>query len=478
MVCLAKKPNILFLITDQQQKRTIEEDSPCLTPNIDDLRKDGIFFDKAVTTNAICSPSRASLMTGLLPHNHGMVDCTHNVDDYRARFREEKNTISRQLKEEGYKLGYFGKWHVERSNQLEKFGFDEYETEHDLPSFSRTMIESIEVRHKGYNDKILSGVFEESIEETEEYYLYNKGIDFIKRQVASESDEPWCLFVSSYAPHDPYVVPKELYDRYDIDNIELPESFYDEMKDKPAIYRRIKQLWGDLTPVDYKKAIACYYAYCTLVDTQVERIMATLKETKQDENTIIVYLSDHGDMMGAHGLFAKGVFPYEEVYKIPLIIKWPQGNLKGHSCDTFISMHDIAPTILEMSGCNPMEDVDGESIVPYLYNKKNGSDKIGFAEFHGQRMFYTQRIIWKENYKYVFNGFDYDEFYDLNQDPHEIDNQIDNENYKETIEEMARQMWSIIKDTGDFNLYDSEYYMFRFAPIGPEKELGNSVYNK
>ena len=467
----------MFLITDQQQKATVAPDSECITPNIDKLRKDGIFFSRAYTANAICSPARASLFTGLLPHNHGMVDCTHTVPQFRAEYDESRNTLTRQLKKEGYRLGYFGKWHVERSHDLTKYGFDEYETERDVPSFKKTPIKKVEVKQKGYNDKILCGVYKEKKEATEEHYLYSKAIDFIEKE-SNNQDKPWCLFVSTYAPHDPYLAPKELYNLYDVNNIKLPENFDDDMQDKPNIYKRIKSVWKDLKPEDYKEAITCYYAYCTLVDTQVGRIMETLERTEQADNTIIVYMTDHGDLMGAHGLICKGVPAFEEVYNIPLIIKWPESGLKDIICDTYVNTYDIAPTILDMAKCAPMEDIDGESIVPFLGNNGNKEKRKAFAEFHGQRMYYTQRIIWRDNYKYVFNGFDYDEFYDLNKDPHELTNKINDPSYKQIIEELAREMWDIVKKSDDFNLYETDYFMFRFAPIGPEMKKGASLYNK
>src|SRR5690625_278743 len=473
-----EKQNVLFIITDQQQKQTLDADSICMTPNIENLKKDSINFDKAYTCNAICSPSRASLMTGLLPHNHGMVDCTHNVPEYRANFCENSDMLSRKLKRNGYRLGYYGKWHIERSNQLENFGFDDYETEVHLPSFSRTMIESYQIEHHGYNDCILSGVCKERIDETEEYYIFSKGIEFIQNQVDNNPNQPWSLFLSTYAPHDPYIVPEELYEMYDIENINLPDNFEDDLKDKPSIYKRLQTLWKDLELDDYRKVIACYYAYCTLVDTQLKRVIDILKQTGQYDNTLIVYLSDHGDMMGAHGLFCKGVTPFEEVYNIPLIIKWPNSNLRGYNCSTYVSMHDIAPTILDMLGYDSLENTDGESIVPYINGLKKDNDKVAYAEFHGQRMFYTQRIIWKNNFKYIFNGFDYDEFYDLNNDPFELNNVINEVGYQIKVEELAREMWEVVKRSGDFNLLDTDYYMFRFAPIGPEAKLRESLYNK
>lgn len=446
-------------------------------PNLGRLRDEGIWFPNAYTSNAICSPARASLLTGLLPHNHGMVDCTHAVEPYRAHFCEDNKTVSGRLKEEGYYLGYFGKWHIERTHRLEMFGFDEYVTERDLPHFPRTIRQTVTIRDKGYHDKILCGVSEEPEAETEEAYVFDKGIDFIAR-ASQDRDRPWCLFVSTYAPHDPYVAPKALADLYPLREIALPDSFGDEMADKPGIYRRLRTVWDELTPDDCRKAIACYYACCTLVDRQIGRIVQALKDVGQHDDTIVVFLSDHGDLLGAHGLFCKGVPPFEEVYNIPLLIRWPQSQWRGRRCDTYVSMHDIAPTLLEMADCAPLERTDGESIVPYLTGAAPPETKTAFAEFHGQRFFYTQRILWKNGLKYVFNGFDEDELYDLNRDPGEMSNRIRDPAYRGSVEELARAMWDVIKRTGDYNMYDSDYFMFRFAPLGPEAAARRTAYNK
>jgi len=454
-------------MTDQQQKNTIVPGSQCLTPNLDRLCREGTFFSRAYTTNAICSPARASLMTGLLPHNHGMVDCTHTVDDYRANYRSDKNTLSMQLKSEGYSAGYFGKWHIERTMNLGNYGFDEYVTEKDLPRHTpKSIVKKTTVEQKGYGDTIVCAVSGEKEEDTEEYHIYSKAIDFIER--ASKKNEPWFTFVSTRGPHDPYIVPEEFYSLYDPKTIKQPESFHDRMKDKPGIYRRIKSVWDDLKWEDYQEITACYYAFCSLIDAQVGRILKALEKTGQADNTIVVYTTDHGDFMGAHGLLCKGVPAFEEVYNIPLVIKWPHSGLKNNTCDTYLNTHDLAPTLLEMAGCRPLEGIDGSSIVPYIKGEAGLPKRFAFSEFHGQRFFYTQRIIWEDGYKYVFNGFDEDEFYDLNKDPHELFNLIDDINYSRIIEGMASKMWGVVKESGDFNLEKSKYFMFRFAPVGPD----------
>ena len=123
------RPNLLFLITDQQQAATIDPSTPCQTPHLDRLAAAGTRFTRCYAPNPICSPSRASLMTGLLPHSHGMVDVTHAVEPYRAELKPGLPFWSRTLQQVGYHTAYLGKWHIERSNRLENFGFETYDVE-------------------------------------------------------------------------------------------------------------------------------------------------------------------------------------------------------------------------------------------------------------------------------------------------------------------------------------------------------------
>ena len=436
-------------------------------------------FTRAHTVNAICSPTRASLLTGVYPSTHGMVDCAHAVEDYRARFDTTLGTWSQNLHQMGYQTCYFGKWHVERSGKLERFGFDDYEArelgqttyaEHrkslGLPSWYEDYSLLRHVHQDGYPDFMLYGVHEEPEEGTEAYYLYSRGIDFIRR--AAKQDRPWCAFISTSMPGDPHCAPAAYYNRYDPAAIEKPPNFDDDLMDKPNIYRRQREVWKDLSWEDHARTIACYYARCSLIDAQIARALQAVEETGQMDNTIVVYTNDHGIMMGAHGLHCLGVFPFEEGYRIPLIVKWPGAGLSGTTCDEHVSIVDLAPTIMEMTGGDALPAAQGRSFAPLLRGEEvaDWPDDC-FAEFHGQRFFWTQRIVWTDRYKYVFNGFDYDELYDLESDPHELTNLAGDPAYANILGEMVERMWARIRKIGDQNMLGSNYGSLRFAPRGP-----------
>ena len=176
-----RQPNLLFLMSDQQRADTLAPGSPCQTPYLDALAARGTAFNRCYAPNPICSPTRASLMTGLLPHSHGMVDCTHTVEPYRAELKSGLPFWSQALQAGGYHTGYFGKWHIERSNRLENYGFAEYELNHSpgyaahrralgLDELARHFVSRRAVTQPGYRDFTICGVVDEPVEATAEHY--------------------------------------------------------------------------------------------------------------------------------------------------------------------------------------------------------------------------------------------------------------------------------------------------------------------
>ena len=388
-----KRPNIVFLIADQMQSKVLAPGSPCKMPNMQALKRASYSFSETHAVNAICSPCRASLMTGMLPHRHGMVDCVHTVPPFRAEFDRELDTMGNCFQDKGYATAYYGKWHIERTHDLSRYGFDEYETETIIPRRQVTPVKKLVWKTDGYPDRTVCGVYEEDERCSEEYYVYNRAMEFMEQYVASSS--PFCTFISTYAPHDPYVVPKSVYDLYQNDEILLPASFYDSMEDKPSVYQRMAGVWDGITEDQAKEIIRCYYSYCTLIDMQVGRLVKYLKEKEVYENTMIIFTSDHGDQMGAHRLFCKGVPAFEETYSIPFFIHMP-GMTCGNDCPVLCNTCDIAPTVLELAGCRCLKhEIHGKSLVPYLKGEVSCDTAWTFAEFFGQRYCYTQRIVWK-----------------------------------------------------------------------------------
>ena len=462
----SRPPNLLLLMTDQQRADTIAPGGPCLTPNLQALAAEGAGFTRCYATNPICSPSRGSLYTGLLPHAHGMTDVTHAVEPTRADLKPGLPFWSRTLREAGYRTGHFGKWHVERSDELERFGFDAYEVDLRLTgvqSSNLPLSPRVAVQQSGYREFLLAGVSDEPASASREAYLFDRGIAFLEA-AAREPQRPWALVVSTEAPHDPYLVPRELYDRYDPDRLELPASADDDLADRPAIYRRIQRTWDALGRDTVAQATACYYAACSGIDDQVGRILAALRASGQEDDTLVVFTSDHGDYLGAHGMWLKGVAPFEEAYKVPLVLRGP-GVPRGLRVDAPVSLLDLPRTLVRLLLGTDFGG-HGRDLGPWLEGREGAGE--AFAEFHGQRLGYTQRIVWRGPHKYVFNGFDFDELYDLAADPFEQRNLAAEPAARPLARSLAARMWQVVRDSGDRTLGEAQYGMFRFAPVGPE----------
>lgn len=467
-----RSPNLLFLITDQQRADTIEPQTACQMPNLDKLAAAGAQFKRCYTVNPICSPTRASLMTGLLPHSHGMVDVTHAVPPYRASLDQTLPVWPQLLQKAGYNTAYFGKWHVERSNNLQHFGFETYEVEQYQQKLGLVEVEGDldvrgVVRQKGYSDFLLYGVSDDPVETLPEYQMYSDGIRFLQK-AASDPERPWALFISTEAPHDPYVALRSYYDRYNLDELSPPPSFDADLAGQPAIYRRLQRVWDDLTWDDFARATACYYAGCTMIDDQIGRIMAALNRLNMTENTVVIFTSDHGDYMAEHRLMLKGIPAFEGAYRVPLILSGP-GIPAGRQVNEVVSLLDLVPTLVQLTSGDDFP-TQGRSLLPLLQNNETGWRSEAFAECHGQRFNYTQRVLWRDDDKYVFNGFDEDELYNLAADPHELHNLAGDPAQRPVLESMAARMWEIMHQTGDSTMVKAQYGMFRFAPVGPESD--------
>ena len=463
---MARRPNIVVLMSDHTNAQALAPGGPCLTPHFDRLAREGLRFAHCYTTNAICSPARASLMTGTYPSTHGVWDCTHTQRREWVDIREGLEHWSQRLAEVGYVNGYFGKWHVEQSERLEDFRWAEYDIR-EVQSWRGSPIPGTEivVRKEGYRDYLLAAASRQ--DEPARHPAFDRGIDFVRRRAGQE--QPFCCFVSTAEPHDPYVPPKSFLDQYDVASVQLSPTLRETNgSGKPEVVSRMRAVWSELTDDDWRRITAAYCATVTFLDSESGRLMTALKETGAYENTIIIVTSDHGDMLGGHGLATKGVgTPYEEVYNIPLIIRAP-GLRGGEEDDHKVSLLDVAPTILDLCGAETLGRCQGRSLRPVLDGSSDPSEwRDAYAEFFGQRFVYTQRIVWHDDWKYVFSPGGVDELYDLSQDPHEERNLAALPAFRNKLTEMAAHMWRKMADIGDESLFNTQYATLRTAPVGP-----------
>jgi choline-sulfatase len=469
---LPEQPNILFLMTDQMQGRVLEPGHPCLTPNIDRLAARGMRFRRAYTPNAVCSPARASLMTGLLPHNHGVLEVTHVVDDDQCCLRLGKPHWAERLVAKGYRTGYFGKWHVERSEDLVRFGWQQ--TARDFPpqkmaagsTKGRYLIRKSLYSPPGYQENLFYAVTQEPPEQRRMGLICSSAGQFLAEVL--EQDQPWCCFVSVPEPHDPFVAGREAVELYDVDRMPLADNVYDNLEGRPGIYRKAAQVWEGIGEYDKKMAATCYYASITEIDGQFGRLIDAVEAAGQLENTVVALTADHGELLGAHGLYCKNFSAYEEIYNIPLVMAG-RGIAAGKTTDARVGLHDLCPTLLDLVDAPPIEVPDCRSFLPVLGDPEGEAAGFatGYAEYHGGRYRITQRIFWDGPWKFALNGFDFDELYNLDTDPGELHNLAGEPAYQERVREMMAGIWQKVHDTGDRSLWNSHYPILRVAPYGP-----------
>ncbi len=485
-----KRPNIVVFMTDQQNATTIGKNGSAITPNIDRFLKKSLHLTDTYCPAPHCCPCRATFFTGLYPSQHGV---WNNVEVDNSLSRDVFDGVKmfpEALRDAGYNTIFSGKWHVSGFDGPEDRGFDQVVHEF-IQNYGRIERGHYQVSkdwdHVYNNSANIDGPNEENqfgriiregyphysqIGESENPFgdtdTVTKAIDAINKY---ESDSPFFMYIGTVGPHDPYIPPKEYLDLYDINKIELPESFHDDLKDKPALYRRTKEIF-DLEEAEHKESVRRYLAFCSYEDALFGKVIKAVKDKGIYEDTVIIYLSDHGDYMGAHGLWGKGLMCFDEVYRIPSIIGGGYISQSG-VLDDFVSMADFAPTILEIAGVETEIPYIGRSLMPLIQGKKPDDWRNHmFTQTNGNEVYGVQRSVFNKEYKYTFNAFDYDELYDLKHDPHEMHNLIEDKTYQPIVKQMCKQMWGFARAIGDGTT--CPYILTALAPYGPGVVLEDS----
>jgi arylsulfatase A-like enzyme len=290
---------------------------------------------------------------------------------------------------------------------------------------------------------LMWGAQEGPVEATPEYRTAEQSIRMMRR--LAKGPGPWHLETHFVAPHDAYVPMKKYLDRYDPRSIPVPKSFQDTFAGKPGLHRRESESWGQISEDDYRQGRAHYYAFTEQLDDQIGRILKALDETGQADNTIVVFTTDHGDMAGAHRMWIKGWIPYEECYRVPMIVRWPKRIRAGSRTSALVQTHDLGYTYVEAAGAKAMPWSDGRSLTP-LFDQPGRTDwsKEILGAYYGGEFLYTQRLAITDRYKYVFNGFDIDELYDLERDPEEMHNAAYDAEYRTQADDMRARLYELM----------------------------------
>lgn len=416
------KPNLLLIQVDQQRYDSLGCNGHALieTPNIDRLRREGMAFTNTYTPSPLCCPARQTLLSGVMPEVHGGL---WNYDSQIITgLTNDLLTWTEMLNHIGFKMSYYGKWHVSDKLDPTAFGFDFYIPE-DVAA-----IDSIEMLYRmpdnpvwpytGFKSKL-------PIELAPCHKLAAQVINQI--ELYSKSEESWHIRLDFNEPHLPCVPSEPFASMYNPANIDPWPNFNEDFLRKPYIQSQQLHNWNieKWAWTEWAVYLAGYFGIISQYDDAIGRVVQALENFNVLENTIIIFTTDHGDAAGSHRMIDKHYVMYEEEVHIPLIIRWPEMIGKNSSCDDFIvGALDLGPTILNLYGIDIPDSFQGISFLPQLRGEKNQSTRDHvFSSYHGQQFgLYDMRMVRDNRYKYIFNPTDTDEFYDLQEDPWELQN--------------------------------------------------------
>jgi arylsulfatase A-like enzyme len=418
---MAARPNILLIHADQLRFDCLGVNGHPLvqTPNLDRLAADGANFRHAYTPAPICSPARASLLTGQWSFQHGCVS-TPDTEIYKPA-REDLPVFSSILADAGYTLGWVGKFHREVTGDPISRGFTDYIPESAYDAWRQARGHAPKVRKNGWFGEVDMSI---SPEDSRLAWGAVQTVGLLE-DYAGKGD-PFFLRWDPSEPHLPNVVPEPYASQHDPASVEPWVSFPDTLEGKPYIQAQQRRTWDidSWTWDDWAPIVARYLGEVSLLDAQVGVILDRLEELHLTENTMVIFSTDHGDLCGAHGMIDKHFVMYDDITRVPLIVRFPGRIEGGVSCDSFVSHEiDIASTILAAAGLDAPSSFQGRSLIETASGTDPSPRQDIFSAWHGSQLgAFTQRMIRDYDWKYVWNATCEDELYNLAEDPGELNN--------------------------------------------------------
>ncbi|MBF4613611.1 sulfatase-like hydrolase/transferase [Curtobacterium sp. VKM Ac-1376] len=459
-------------MTDQHTRSTLGAygNGTVQTPNLDRIAAMGTRFEATFTPTAICTPARASLLTGAAPFRHKLLANYERNVGYIEDLADGQFTFAEALRDAGYQLGLVGKWHGGVEKTAATYGFEgpEFNGWHnpvDHPDYLRYLADNdlppYEISDKirgvtpnGGAGNLLAARLHQPLEATFEHYLADRSIEMLERFALGHRDgRPFFLATHFFGPHLPYILPDAFFDLYDPDAVPLPESVAETFENKPPVQKNYSGLWTyDTLPESVsRKLIAAYWGYVTMIDLEIGRILDAVERLGLLDSTAIMFTADHGEFTGSHRLHDKGPAMYDDIYRIPGLVRIP-GAPEGQVRDELVSLTDFTATILEVADLDPAPAVDSRSLVPLVEGGHPAWADTILCEYHGHHFPYPQRMLRSRTHKLVVNPESVNEFYDLERDPSELTNRIDDPDSRPHRDTMMTALYEQLRARGD-NFY-------------------------
>mgnify|MGYP006291384965 FL=1 len=451
------RPNILFINTDQQRWDTLGCTGCAVakTPNLDRLAAEGVRFDACYTTNPVCMPARASFFTGQYPSHHGVWMNGVPLDP-------RSDLIQHRLKEAGYRTALIGKIHLDTIWQRrdphpaygfevlhecegDPFCFDEYFRWLDDQDLYEPYMERFKAmgHNRGYTRDL-----------PEEKHMNNWIADHVEAYLdeRAREEEPFFLSVGFFDPHHPFDTVEPYASMFRPEDMPDPKRAEGEADTMPPTARaRLNPHCDDRDAM--RRTIAAYHASIAHVDAMTGRILDALNRAGLAENTVIVFTSDHGEMLGDHGLLHKGPLFYEPAVRVPMIWRLPD-SIRRPAVDTgFVSHVDIVPTMAALAGIDPPPFTQGRPLFDAEGTlRPTPAREAALVEWRERKYgeegpFQVARCLVTDAYKYVYrHGEPYGELYDRQADPDEFENLHDRPEYAQTVKEMKARLLAFVLD--------------------------------
>lgn len=444
------------------------------------LADSGVRFDRAYCATPLCTPARVSVQTGAYPHRHGIVDLwsaipnenTGPVPGWNHPSPEEMPWLGHYFRDAGYETAYIGKWHC--MTGADRRGFEDcvvrigdYDTDDGAEEQNDWLQYALSKGYKmssgkrngaDYKRKGLNyGVSLYTETDFPASYAFRKAIEFIQ----ADHEHPFILFLSETSPHQPFAPPSPYDEMYDPDDILLPENVqhyassrrFIELRGHPETLR----LYREATQRQLQAAWSHYLGMVTHIDNLVGDLVESLEQAKVRDNTMLVFSSDHGEMLGSHRLQDKGAFMYEEVMKVPLLVNWPK-EASSAVYDKPVSQVSLLPTLLEIAGISPHSDMDMPSLATSFLGQQAPPDEPVYGEynrFYGQ--LYPVRMVTDGSWKYVHYFGPEAELYNLDSDPGEVENLINWATHQDELKRMRSLLADWMQQSHDVFQMDQIY---------------------
>ena len=439
----SQKPNVLLIMADQMTPFLMGAygHQVVKTPNLDRLVEGGVRFDSAYSPCPLCAPARASMVTGKYVSN---IRCYDNATPLSC----DEPTFAHYLSNEGYETVASGKMHFIGPDQLH--GFRTRLTADIYPSdfkWTKDMLDDrgrkkalrSDFSHSYRTPNVGVRPWSQGLRYDEEThframeYLYDKG---------QSQDAPFLLLVSYQHPHEPFHVTKDLWDMYGEAQIDIPE-YPENLEETFSIMDRWLNKWHNVDEDDVKipeslyNLRRSYYGLVTYVDNKIGELVQALEDNGLRDNTVVVFTSDHGDMLGEKGMVQKRYF-YEWSVRIPLIVRFPDGWKSGGKVSQHVSLMDLMPTMLDFAGVEEKDrlPVDGKSVME-LIDGSDTSDREVFSEYHIEGVLSPCFMIRSGKYKYIYIHNEESQLFDLEEDPKELTNLCANPAFRD-VEQRLR----------------------------------------